>query len=76
MFCHLRRCTGGGVSATPLAVSKRSAVELRGNNQQIALAEFSRLVVLFLVPEIQKRGVHVRTCRRRYPAHAFCKMHS
>ena len=28
------------------------------------------------VPEIQKRGVHVRTCRRRYPAHAFCKMHS
>ena len=49
MFCHLRRCTGVGVSATPLAVSKRSAVELRGNNQQITLAEFSRLVVLFLV---------------------------
>ena len=50
MFCHLRRCPGGGgVSATALAVSKRNAVGLRGNNQQIALAEFSRLVVLFLV---------------------------
>ena len=41
---------GGGVGATPpLGVSKRSVVELRGTAQQIALAEYSRLVVLFLV---------------------------
>ena len=41
---------GGGVGATiPLGVSKRSVVELRGKGQQIALAEYSRLVVLFLV---------------------------
>ena len=42
---------GGGVGATPppFGVSKRSVVELRGNNQQIALAEYLRLVVLFLV---------------------------
>ena len=42
--------TGGGVGATPpLGVSKRSVVELSGKDQQIALAEYSRLVVLFLV---------------------------
>ena len=42
--------TGGGVGATPpLGVSKRSVVELSGKDQQIALAECSRLVVLFLV---------------------------
>ena len=40
---------GGGVGANPLGVSKRSIVELRGKDQQIALAEYSRLVVLFLV---------------------------
>ena len=33
----------------PLGVSKRSVVELRGKDHQIALAEYSRLVVLFLV---------------------------
>ena len=33
----------------PLGVSKRSVVELSGKDQQIALAEYSRLVVLFLV---------------------------
>ena len=33
----------------PLGVSKRSIVELRGTDQQISLAEYSRLVVLFLV---------------------------
>ena len=33
----------------PLGVSKRSVVELREKDQQIALAEYSRLVVLFLV---------------------------
>ena len=33
----------------PLGVSKRGVVELRGKDQQIALAEYSRLVVLFLV---------------------------
>ena len=50
MFCHLRRFRGGGVGGTPpLGVSKRSVVELRGKDQQIALAEYSRLVVLFLV---------------------------
>ena len=38
-----------GVGATPLGVSKRSVVELRGKYQQIALVECSRLVVLFLV---------------------------
>ena len=39
--------TGGG--ATPLDVSKRSVVELSGKDQQIALADYSRFVVLFLV---------------------------
>ena len=39
-----------GVGATPLGVSKRSVVEFRGKDQQIALAEYSQLVVLFLVP--------------------------
>ena len=33
----------------PLGVSKRSVVELSGKDQKIALAEYSRLVVLFLV---------------------------
>ena len=47
MFRHLRPDRGGG-GATPLVVSKRSVVELRGKNRQIALAEYSRLVVLFL----------------------------
>ena len=37
---------GGGVRP-PLGVSKRSVVELRGKDQQIALAEYSRFVVLF-----------------------------
>ena len=46
VFRHLGR-TGGGVGATPLGVSKRSVVELSGKDQQIALAEYSRLVVLF-----------------------------
>ena len=45
------RCfaTFGRTGAIPLGVSKRSAVELSGKDQQIALAEYSRLVVLFLV---------------------------
>ena len=33
----------------PLGVSKRSVIELRRKDQQIALAEYSPLVVLFLV---------------------------
>ena len=33
----------------PFGVSKRSVVELSGKDQQIVLAEYSRLVVLFLV---------------------------
>ena len=41
--------TGGGGGAIPLRVSKRSIVDLSGKDQQIALAEYSRLVVLFLV---------------------------
>ena len=40
---------GVGGGATPPGVSKRSVVELRGKDQQIALAEYSRLVILFLV---------------------------
>ena len=40
---------GGGWCDPPLGVSKRSVVELSGKDQQIALAEYSRLVVLFLV---------------------------
>ena len=39
----------GGGATPPLGVSKRSVVELRRKDQQIALAEYSRLVVLFLV---------------------------
>ena len=46
---HLRLDRGGGVGATPLGVSKRSVVELSRKDQQIALAEYRRLVVLFLV---------------------------
>ena len=40
---------GGLVRPPPLGVSKRSVVKLHGKDQQIALAEYSRLVVLFLV---------------------------
>ena len=46
MFRHLRSDRG---VRPPLGVFKRSVVELRGKDQQIALAEYSRLVVLFLV---------------------------
>ena len=49
MFRHLRS-DRGEVGATPLDVSKRSVVELSGKDQQIALAEYSRLVILCLVP--------------------------
>ena len=48
VFRHLRSDRGGLVRP-PLGVSKRSVVELSGKDQQIALAEYSRLVVLFLV---------------------------
>ena len=53
VFRHLpvgpspRRTGGGGCD--PLGVSKRSVVELSGKDQQIALADNSRLVVLILV---------------------------
>ena len=47
VFRHLRSDRGGG--ATPLGVSKRSGVGLSEKDQQIALAEYSRLVVLSLV---------------------------
>ena len=46
VFRHLR---SDKVGAIPLDVSKGSVVELSGKDQQIALAEHSRLVVLFLV---------------------------
>ena len=45
MFRHLR----SDRVRPPLGVSKRSVVELSGKDQQIALAEYSRLVVLFMV---------------------------
>ena len=45
VFRHLRPD-----SPPPLGVSKRSVVELRGKDQQIALAEYSRLVILFFCP--------------------------
>ena len=49
VFRHLRPDRGGGgVVRPPLGVSKRSVVELCGKVQRIALAEYSRLVVLFL----------------------------
>ena len=44
VFRHLRPVRGG---CDPLGVSKRSVVELRGKDQRIALAEYSRLVVFF-----------------------------
>ena len=47
VFRHLR--SDRGVVRPPLGVSKRSVVELSGKDQQISLAEYSRLVVLFLV---------------------------
>ena len=46
VFRHLRSDKG---VRSPLGVSKRSIVELSGKDQQIALAEYSRLVVLLLV---------------------------
>ena len=46
-FATFGRTGGGGCD--PLGVSKRSVVELRGKDQQIAIAEYSRLVVLFVV---------------------------
>ena len=51
VFRHLRSDRGGGAGwcDPPLGVSKRSVVELSGKDQQIALAEYSRLVALFLV---------------------------
>ena len=48
VFRHLRSGQGGGLVRPPLGVSKRSVVELSVKDQQIALAEYSRLVVLFL----------------------------
>ena len=45
---HITTKQGGGWWLD-LGVSKRSIVELRGKKQQIALAEHSRLVVLFVV---------------------------
>ena len=48
VFRHLRSDRGLGLVRPPLGVSKRSVVELHGKDQQIALAEYSRLVVLFL----------------------------
>ena len=51
VFRHLRSDRGGGVVRPPLGISKRSVVELSGTDQQIALAEYPRLVVLFLVPD-------------------------
>ena len=49
VFRHLRSDRGGVGATLPLGVSKRSVVELSKKDQQIALAEYSRLVVLFLV---------------------------
>ena len=51
-FATFARTGGGGGDATPLGISKRSVVELRGKDPQFALAplaEYSRLVVLLLV---------------------------
>ena len=49
VFRHLRPDRGGGGSwCDPLGVSTRSVAELHGKDQQIALAEYSRLVVLRL----------------------------
>ena len=45
VFRHLR----SDRATPPLGVSKQSVVELSGKDQQITLAEYSRLVVLFLV---------------------------
>ena len=46
VFRHLRSDRGGGVRP-PLGVFKRSVVEIRGKDQQIVLAEYSRLVYFF-----------------------------
>ena len=48
-FTTFGRKGRGWCDPPPLGVSKRSVVELSGKDQQIALAEYSRLVVLFLV---------------------------
>ena len=47
LFRHLR--SDSVLVRPPLGVSKRSVVELCGKDQQIALAEYSRLVVSVLV---------------------------
>ena len=46
VFRHLRPDRGGWCD--PPGVSKRSVVELCGKDRQIALTEYSRLVILFL----------------------------
>ena len=46
---HNTYVQGGGVDATPPRVSKLRVVELSGKNQRIALDEYSRLVVRFLI---------------------------
>ena len=48
-FATFASVGGEGWCDPPLGVSKRSVVDLSGKDQQIALAEYSRLVVLFLV---------------------------
>ena len=48
-FATFAGVRGGGGVRPLLGVSKRSVVKLRGKDQQIALAEYSRLVVLFLI---------------------------
>ena len=48
-FATFGRIGGRGLVRPPLGVFKRSVVELSGKDQQIALAEYSRLVALFLV---------------------------
>ena len=49
-FATFGRTGGGRGWCDPLGVSKRSVVELSGKDQQIALAEYSLLVVLFFIP--------------------------
>ena len=49
IWCFANFGRAGWCDPPPIGVSKRSVVELIGEDQKIALAEYSRLVVLFLV---------------------------
>ena len=56
----------------PPDVSKRSVVGFRGKDQQVAVAEYSRLLVLFLVLGQYDAHCAVRTSHEMQVNYVFC----